>query len=43
MRTKNKIIEDGSRIDILMLEVLLDMRELLIKQNKRKKKGVRVE
>lgn len=41
MRTRKKIETDEKRIDILTLEVLLDIRELIQKQNKKpKKKGV---
>ena len=32
MRIKKEIEQDGARKDILILEVLLDIRELLIKQ-----------
>jgi len=32
MRTRKEIEQDRARKDILMLEVLLDIRELLIKQ-----------
>lgn len=38
MRTSKKIKEDGTRVDILSLEVLLDIRDLLIKQVKQLKK-----
>ena len=42
MRTKKAIETDGSRSDLLSLEVLLDIRELLVKalkkQNKTKEK-----
>ena len=42
MRTKEEILQDGTRKDILTLEVLLDIRELLKKQNKpiKKKKAI---
>ena len=32
MRTRKQIEQNGARKDILILEVLLDIRELLIKQ-----------
>ena len=38
MRSKSEIKADGARKDILALEVLLDIRELLAKANKKKKK-----
>ena len=38
MRVRGKIEQDGSRKDLLSLEVLLDIRELLIKVLKKKKK-----
>lgn len=38
MRSKSEIEQDGTRKDILQLEVLLDIRELLKKATKRKKK-----
>ncbi len=38
MRSKSEIKTDGARKDILVLEVLLDIRELLAKANKKKKK-----
>ena len=38
MRTRKAIEQDGSRSDLLSLEVLLDIRELLIKVLKKKKK-----
>jgi hypothetical protein len=37
MRKRTQIEKDGTRKDILQLEVLLDIRDLFIKQNKRKK------
>lgn len=37
MRSKKEIENDGQRKDILQLEVLLDIRELLKKQAKKKK------
>ena len=37
MRKVKKIREDGSRPEILSLEVLLDIREILIKATKKKK------
>ena len=40
MRSKSEIEKDGTRKDILQLEVLLDIRELLKKANKRPKKKV---
>lgn len=38
MRTRKAIEKDGSRMDILALEVLLDIRDLLSKQVKQLKK-----
>jgi len=38
MRTKKEIEKDGTRKDILMLEVLLDIRDLLKKKEKKTKK-----
>ena len=38
VRTRKAIEQDGSRKDLLSLEVLLDIRELLIKVLKKKKK-----
>ena len=38
MRTRKQIELDGARKDILTLEILLDIRELLIKATKKKKK-----
>ena len=38
MRRRKAIEEDGARKDILILEVVLDIRELLIKQKPPKKK-----
>tara|TARA_Y100000310_G_C20701833_1_gene830680 strand:+ start:4861 stop:5025 length:165 start_codon:yes stop_codon:yes gene_type:complete len=40
MRTKKQIQDDGSRKDILSLEVLLDIREILLKETKKKRKNV---
>ena len=40
MRSKSEIEQDGTRKDILQLEVLLDIRELLKKAAKRPKKKV---
>ncbi len=40
MRSKSDIEQDGTRKDILQLEVLLDIRELLKKAAKRPKKKV---
>lgn len=37
MRSKTQILNDGATKDLLKLEVLLDIRDILIKQNKRKK------
>ncbi len=37
MRTRKEIEKDGTRKDILMLEVLLDIRDLLKKQAKKTK------
>jgi len=38
MRKRNLIEKDGTRKDILALEVLLDIRDLLIKQGKKLKR-----
>ena len=38
MRKKIEIEKDGTRTDILSLEVLLDIREILIKATKQKRK-----
>ena len=38
MRTRKAIEQDGTRKDIVTLEVLLDIRELLIKEAKKNKK-----
>ncbi len=37
MRKAKAIIEDGTRVDIKTLEVLLDIRDLLVKQVKKNK------
>jgi len=37
MRTKSQIEQDGKRVEFLLLEVLLDIRDLLRKQNKKSK------
>ena len=37
MRSKKQIEADGTRKDLLSLEVLLDIRELLVKALKKKK------
>ena len=39
MRKRKEILQDGTRKDILSLEVLLDIRDLIIKQIKKKKRG----
>ena len=38
MRSRKEIESDGKRVDMLILEVLLDIRELLKKQLKAKKR-----
>ncbi len=38
MRNKKQISDDGTRTDILILEVLLDIREIMVKATKKKKK-----
>jgi len=38
MRTRKAIEQDGSRKDMLILEVLLDIRGLLVKASKKKTK-----
>ena len=38
MRTRNEILNDGARVDIKILEVLLDIRDILKKANKKIKK-----
>lgn len=38
MRKRKEIEKDGTRVDILFLEVLLDLRDLMVKQEKKKKK-----
>lgn len=40
MRKRKLIENDGSRVDVLVLEVLLDIRELLKKTVKKNKGGV---
>lgn len=42
MRTRKKIENDGLRPEFLILEALLDIRDLTIKQNKTKKAHLRV-
>jgi len=37
MRSRNEITQDGTRKDILALEILLDIREILVKANKKKR------
>ncbi len=37
MRPRKEIEKDGTRVDILSLEVLLDIRDLLTKQTKKNK------
>jgi len=37
MRTRTKIEKDPKATELLILEVLLDIRELLVKQNKTRK------
>ena len=39
MRKRKEILQDGTRKDILSLEVLLDIRDIIIKQIKKKKRG----
>ena len=39
MRDREAIEKDGKRTDLLILEVLLDIRELLKKQGKKTKKS----
>ncbi len=34
MRKKEEILNDGKRVELLLLEVLLDIRELLKKKSK---------
>jgi hypothetical protein len=43
MRSKEQIIGDGTNREDLMLEVLLDIRELLKKQTKKTKKSTKTE
>jgi len=38
MRKAKEILEDGTRPEILALEVLLDIRDILIKATKQKRK-----
>jgi hypothetical protein len=38
MRKQNEILSDGKRTDLLVLEVLLDIRDLLAKQKPKKVK-----
>jgi hypothetical protein len=38
MRKKEEILKDGTRPDLLSLEVLLDIRQLLIEQDKKQEK-----
>lgn len=38
MRKRKEIEKDGTRQDILSLEVLLDIRDILIKETKKKKR-----
>ena len=40
MRKRKDIEQDGTRKDILFLEVLLDIRDILVKQIKKKNRGV---
>ena len=40
MRTRKEIEKDGTRPDIKAVEVLLDIRDLLVKGLKKKKGGV---
>jgi len=41
MRKREDVLRDGTRVEILILEVLLDLRDLLKKQEKKQKtKGV---
>ena len=37
MRSRKQIENDGTKVDTLSLEVLLDIRDLLVKQAKKKK------
>jgi hypothetical protein len=39
MRKRNEILSDGKRTDLLVLEVLLDIRDLLAKQKPKKVKS----
>ena len=39
MRTKDEILKDGKRVDMLNLEVLLDIREILKELLKKTKKA----
>ena len=38
MRKKGEIQKDGAKVEYLLLEVLLDVRELLLKATKKSKK-----
>jgi len=38
MRKRDEILKDGSKKEMLILEVLLDIRDTLIKQNKKPKR-----
>ncbi len=39
MRKDWEILNDGTKVEILMLEVLLDIRQLLLDQQDKKKKA----
>uniref|UniRef100_A0A6M3K8U1 Uncharacterized protein n=2 Tax=viral metagenome TaxID=1070528 RepID=A0A6M3K8U1_9ZZZZ len=39
MRSRKQIENDGTKVDTLSLEVLLDIRDLMVKQAKKEKKN----
>jgi len=41
MRTRKEIEKDGTRVDMLSLEVLLDIRDLLKKREKQRRNKVK--
>ena len=41
MRKRSEVEQDGKRVELLTLEVLLDIRDILVKQNKKPRKAIK--
>ncbi len=41
LRERVEIEQDGKKRDLLVLEILLDIREILVKQNKKPRKAIK--